>query len=76
MIGYDDDTVKDGVTLLPASQQIRELRYLTGLSQAAFAARYEIPKRTYEAWEMGERTPPAYVVRLLASAVLSGTDKP
>lgn len=53
------------------AEQIRAIRASTGLTQAAFAARYEIPKRTYEAWEMGERTPPSYVVRLLASAVLS-----
>lgn len=56
------------------AEQIRAIRASTGLSQAAFAARYEIPKRTYEAWEIGERTPPLYVVRLLAAAVLASED--
>lgn len=51
------------------AEQIRAIRSRTGLSQAAFAARYEIPKRTVEAWEMGQRTPPPYVIRLLSEAV-------
>ncbi len=45
--------------------ELKEARQLTGLSQQALAARMEIPKRTYEAWEMGERTPPAYVQRFI-----------
>lgn len=51
------------------AEQIRAIRARTGLSQAAFAARYEIPKRTVEAWEMGQRTPPPYVIRLLSEVV-------
>ena len=44
---------------------IKELRALTGLSQAKFAEKYEIPKRTIESWEMGDRIPPEYVIKLL-----------
>lgn len=54
---------------MTTAEQIRAIRARTGLSQAAFAARYEIPKRTVEAWEMGQRTPPPYVIRLLSEAV-------
>lgn len=48
----------------------REIRKHTGLSQAAFAARFCIPQRTYESWEIGERSCPPYVLLMLAQ--LSG----
>jgi DNA-binding transcriptional regulator YiaG len=51
------------------AEQIRSIRAQTGLSQQAFAAAYEIPKRTIENWESGSRTPPPYVIRLLELAV-------
>lgn len=51
------------------AEQIRSIRKRTGLSQADFARVYEIPKRTIENWESGSRTPPPYVIRLLALAV-------
>jgi putative transcriptional regulator len=51
------------------AEEIKSIRSRTGLSQASFAARYDIPKRTVEAWEAGDRTPPPYVIRLLAAAV-------
>lgn len=51
--------------------ELKEARQLTGLSQQALAERMEIPKRTYEAWEMGERTPPAYVQRFLINELKS-----
>lgn len=56
---------------MTTAEQIKSIRARTGLSQAAFAARYDIPKRTVEAWEMGQRTPPPYVIRLLSEAVRS-----
>lgn len=54
---------------MTAAEQIRALRAGTGLSQAAFAARFKIPKRTYEAWEAGERTPPPYLIFLLSDVL-------
>ena len=48
---------------------VKEIRTLTGLSQARFAEKYGIPKRTLEKWEQGETTPPAYLVKLLERAV-------
>ena len=48
---------------------IREIRSITGLSQAKFAEKYEIPKRTLEKWEQGEHEAPLYLVKLLERAV-------
>ena len=48
---------------------VKEIRTLTGLSQARFAEKYGIPKRTLEKWEQGETNPPVYLVKLLERAV-------
>lgn len=48
---------------------IKEIRKMTGLSQAKFAGKYNIPVRTIEDWETEKRTPPAYVIELLKRAV-------
>lgn len=45
--------------------KIKELRKLTGLSQAAFSKKYHIPLRTIQDWEREVRTPPEYVIELL-----------
>ena len=47
---------------------IRDIRAHTGLSQAAFAVRYCIPRRTVENWEAGDRQCADYVRLLLAEA--------
>lgn len=47
---------------------IKDIRARTGLSQAAFAQRFCIPRRTIEDWEAGKRTPPDYVRLLLAES--------
>lgn len=49
---------------------IRDIRAHTGLTQAAFAERYLIPKRSVENWEGGQRECPAYLRLMLAE--LSG----
>ncbi|MBQ3405672.1 MAG: helix-turn-helix domain-containing protein [Lachnospiraceae bacterium] len=48
---------------------IEEIRAMTGLSQGKFANRYGIPVRTLQNWEIGERKPPDYVLRLLLRCV-------
>lgn len=48
---------------------IKELRAKTGLSQQAFGDWLHIPKRTIQDWEQGQRTPPPYVVELIAFRV-------
>ena len=47
---------------------IRDIRAHTGLSQAAFAVQYCIPRRTVETWESGDRQCADYVRLLLAEA--------
>ena len=44
---------------------IKEIRTLTGLSQAKFSKKYNIPQRTIESWEAGNRHCPDYVIELL-----------
>lgn len=51
-----------------AHAAIRDIRQHTGLSQAAFATRYCIPRRSVENWESGDRACPDYLRLLLAQA--------
>ena len=48
---------------------LKEMRQKLGLSQAKFAERYSIPKRTIENWESGLRKPPQYVLLLLEKVI-------
>lgn len=45
--------------------RVKNLRKSTGLTQVKFSKKYNIPVRTLQDWERGERTPPVYVVELL-----------
>lgn len=49
--------------------KVKEIRSLTGLSQAQFAEKYNIPKSTLQCWEsegaVKHRDCPKYVVDLL-----------
>ena len=45
--------------------KIKEIRTLTGLSQAKFCEKYHIPLNTFTRWEQGKREPPDYLVELL-----------
>lgn len=54
---------------------IKEIRGLTGLSQARFGAKYNIPTHTIEVWEMGIRKPPAYVLELLERCVVADVEQ-
>lgn len=47
--------------------KIKEARLRANISQAEMSKRLEIPKRTIEAWETGDRNPPAYVERLVVA---------
>jgi len=48
---------------------IKEIRNSTGLSQSKFSKALNIPLRTVQAWETGERSCPVYVVELIAYRV-------
>lgn len=50
-------------------QTIKEIRQSTGLSQAKFCEAFNIPKRTLQDWEQGQRQCPEYVVELIAYRV-------
>ena len=54
--------------LIPVNK-ILQIRKRTGLSQAKFCEKYEIPKRTLENWEQGSRECPEYLVKLLDRVV-------
>lgn len=47
------------------SEWIKKIRKSTGLNRKDFAAHLEIPLRTLEDWEVGRRTPPEYIPRLI-----------
>lgn len=49
---------------------IKEARLLAGLTQQQMSDLFEIPKRTIENWEAGDRTPPAYVEKLIIDKLL------
>ena len=48
---------------------VKQVRALTKLSQAKFAAKYHIPLATLENWERGTRTAPPYIIELLCFRV-------
>lgn len=55
--------------------ELKEMRKLLGLSQAAFGKKYNIPVRTIEQWESGRRKAPIYVLELLERAVVEDSEK-
>ena len=50
-------------------ERMKEIRSLTGLSQAKFGNKYGIPKRSIENWESGETECPSYLIDLLERVV-------
>lgn len=50
---------------------IEAMREDAGLTRPEFSKKYNIPKRTLEAWEWGQREAPEYVIDLLGRAVYS-----
>lgn len=54
---------------MTTSEQIKEIRASTGLSQKKFAEKTGVPVRTIVSWEVGDRKPPSYAIQLLRLAV-------
>lgn len=51
---------------------IKELREMTGLTQVEFGKHMcDIPRRTIQSWEIGEREPPEYIRGLIQYKVES-----
>ncbi len=46
-----------------------ELRKSTGMNRTEFAQYFEIPYRTMQDWELGNRQMPEYLLRLMAYKV-------
>lgn len=59
---------------MTTSEQIKEIRASTGLSQKKFAEKTGVPVRTLVSWEVGDRKPPSYAIQLLRLAVQSLPD--
>ena len=51
---------------METARLIKELRESTGMSRKEFSEHTSIPVRTLEDWEVGRRTPPEYIPRLIA----------
>lgn len=54
---------------LESPRIVRELRERAGMTQARFSEAYGFSKRAVEEWENGRRTPPVYLISLLAFAI-------
>ena len=52
-------------------ERVRTLRSQSGLSQAGFAEKYNIPKSTIQDWEHDRRIPPIYVVEMMERLIES-----
>lgn len=57
------------------AERAKAIRQASGLTQAAFAERYGIPKRTIENWEGGKNSAPEYVLDLLERVVSEDAKK-
>lgn len=44
---------------------IKELRTLSGMTQLKFSELFGIPRRTLQAWELGQNPAPLYLVKLI-----------
>lgn len=49
--------------------EIKRLRFYSGMSQAEFAAYLGVPKRTLEDWESGKRKIKPYVLKAITGLV-------
>ena len=56
----------NGVTCMDSRDYLIKLRNSTGMSRKEFCAYFEIPYRTLQDWELGNRKMPDYLLRLMA----------
>lgn len=54
---------------MDSKQALIELRSSTGMNRREFAEYFEIPYRTVQEWELGNRRMPEYLLRLMAYKV-------
>lgn len=51
---------------MESKHRLLELRNSTGMNRREFAEYFEIPYRTVQEWELGNRKMPEYLFRLMA----------
>ena len=54
---------------MKSKEELKALREATGMNRREFAAYFEIPYRTVQDWELGNRQMPDYLLRLMAYKV-------
>ena len=64
-IEADRDVAPDTSDRSVTAALVQRVRRKSGLSQAAFAARYRVPARTLQEWEQGRREPEATALAYL-----------
>lgn len=57
------------IKMIDKRKAIIDIRKETGMSRKEFCEYFEIPYRTMQSWELGERELPDYLLRLLAYRV-------
>ncbi len=57
---------QEGDTEMDSREYLIELRNRTGMSRKEFCTYFEIPYRTLQDWELGNRKMPDYLLRLMA----------
>lgn len=50
---------------MDSKQRLLELRYSTGMNRREFAEYFDIPYRTVQEWELGNRKMPEYLLRFV-----------
>ena len=54
---------------MTSGEELLELRQSTGMNRREFAEYFEIPYRTVQDWELGNRRMPYYLLRLMVYKV-------
>lgn len=71
----DNVQVQRFVSQISGKVSAKTAKNITGLNRTQFAKAYDIPLRTMEAWEAGDRKAPDYVIKLLERAVKADYQK-
>ena len=72
---YRADIIREEI-MMELKDEVRSLRESTGMSRQEFAGYFEIPYRTLQDWELGNRRIPEYLLRLMEyKARLEGKKK-
>lgn len=50
--------------------EIQKIRKKTGLSQSKFAEYFNMPVRTIQKWEIGQASPPSYLLKMMKRIIL------